>query len=208
VLGLWLMKNFFHERSTPLVTMDEMDAAIAAGLGRLWPEPDVDVVMAALDVSACYQGIRSGHRAKVLEPFADKLLKAIVENSEDRNGVSLSFECFCSASSGLRPLLLERLNDVVLPLTRTAELSRSGINHQRLIMKGLASLAPSALEPYVDDFVALLERTSADVKWILLQSAVLELLQRLPARATQLYATAILRACAKAVGAAARHVER
>lgn len=196
------MQRLF-EKSPPLVTEAEMDAAIAAGLR--YGEPDAPLLARALDVCAAVYDDR-WRRAAVVEPYMHACV-AVMDSSVaftlHHVGV---LERFCLLSSGLRPLLLDHLGDIVpcmmchAPLCQRLSLT--------LAITTLATLPSRALEPYVGDIVKLLERAANNPRTLHVQAAALELLEGLPAHATTDYTTHILRACMTSAQAmASRYVE-
>lgn len=189
-----LLMRHLHEKYPPLATDDEMDAAIADGFEHDWH----GCVLRAFEVSATYEGRRRAHRAKVIEPHVPLILNTVVDHLSARSIRVL--ETFCSASSGLRPLLLDCLGDVLLPILNKYPTTKPAT--AAAAIKVLAELPAAALEPFVGDVVKLLERISGNAATVRVQIAALELLERLPVRATRDYTTLILRASTKAAQAA------
>jgi hypothetical protein len=113
------MMNYLYGRD--VVTKGKLKATIVEILEE-FPVDCGRLLLRAFEMSTFCTGGQPKERAVMMEPFVGKLLRVIVCHHSARSIRAL--EEFCSASSGLRPLLLDRLNDVLPRIMRDYPLEK------------------------------------------------------------------------------------
>lgn len=183
-----MQRLYIHEHP-PVFTDAELANATTECLSFYWNK---NVVLRAFHVSGCFDERKRAQRVAVVEPYADHVLSVAAQLGS--NDSLRTLETFCLPNKGLRPLLLDHLGDVLPAIVSRAP--DIDLERLRAAIKALATLPPAALEPYVGEFVKLLD-FAAEHKAIQVHVTVLRILERMPPRFTRDYTLLMLRAAIK-----------